>query len=137
MKSADNIFSLRIVSADNYMTRPLNGLDPCYSEFRSFEIKQVCFLIIYSQFLVIFNCVFYCQVPIIRIFGTNEKGRKCCSHIHGVFPYLYIPYDGDSSSASKITYQIASSIDKAINITLQQANSTTQHVFKVVLVKGM
>lgn len=38
----DNIFSLRIVSADNYMTRPINGLDPCYSEFRSFEIKQVC-----------------------------------------------------------------------------------------------
>lgn len=116
MKSSDNIFSLRIVSADNYMTRPISGLDPCYSEFRSFEIKQV---------------------PIIRIFGTNEKGRKCCSHIHGVFPYLYIPYDGDSSSASRITYQIASSIDKAINITLQQANSTTQHVFNVVLVKGM
>lgn len=42
MKSSDNIFSLMIISADNYMTRPISGLDPCYSEFRSFEIKQVC-----------------------------------------------------------------------------------------------
>lgn len=37
------IFSLRIVSIDNYMKAPLFGLDTCYSEFRADEIKQVSF----------------------------------------------------------------------------------------------
>lgn len=35
------IFSLRIVSVDNYMKAPLFGLDTCYSEFRADEVKQV------------------------------------------------------------------------------------------------
>lgn len=38
------IFSLRIVSIDNYMKAPLFGLDTCYSEFRADEIKQVSFM---------------------------------------------------------------------------------------------
>lgn len=58
-------------------------------------------------------------------------------HIHGVFPYLYIPYQGITNDAAKFSYQIAISLDKAINISLGQASSSTQHVFKVVLVKGM
>lgn len=37
----DNISSIRIVSVDNYMRYPIQGLDPCYSEFRAAEIKQV------------------------------------------------------------------------------------------------
>lgn len=36
-----NITSIRIVSVDNYMRYPIPGLDPCYSEFRGSEIKQV------------------------------------------------------------------------------------------------
>lgn len=36
-----NITSIRIVSVDNYMRYPISGLDPCYSEFRGSEIKQV------------------------------------------------------------------------------------------------
>lgn len=35
------IFSLRIVSIDNYMRAPVLGLDTCYSEFRAEAVKQV------------------------------------------------------------------------------------------------
>ena len=35
------------------------------------------------------------KVPVIRVFGATESGQKVCAHIHGAFPYLYIPYDGD------------------------------------------
>lgn len=77
-------------------------------------------------------------MPVIRIFGTDANGTKTCAHIHGVFPYLYVPCAaGDSSNdTDRLAYQLASSLDKAINISLGQTNSTTQHVFKIVLVKA-
>lgn len=36
-----NITSIRIVSVDHYMRYPVAGLDPCYSDFRAAEVKQV------------------------------------------------------------------------------------------------
>jgi DNA polymerase zeta len=34
------------------------------------------------------------KVPVIRVFGATETGQKVCAHIHGAFPYLFIPYEG-------------------------------------------
>lgn len=48
------IFSLRIVSIDNYMKSPLFGLDTCYSEFRGDEVKQVSSGDILSLLMTIF-----------------------------------------------------------------------------------
>lgn len=31
------------------------------------------------------------QVPVLRIFGPASDGHKACIHIHGVFPYFYVP----------------------------------------------
>ncbi|XP_073844954.1 DNA polymerase zeta catalytic subunit [Musca autumnalis] len=115
--TSDGIFSLRLVIADFYMEKPVPGLDPVYSEFRGKEIKKV---------------------PIIRVFGSNAQGQKTCMHIHGVFPYFYVPYDQkDFESVNKAIYQIAMNLDKAINISLSQGSSNVQHVFKVQLVKGI
>lgn len=77
-------------------------------------------------------------MPIIRIFGTDSKGTKTCAHVHGVFPYLYVPYAGGDATgeSDRLAYQLASSLDKAINISLGQANSIAHHVFKIVLVKA-
>ncbi|XP_037953294.1 DNA polymerase zeta catalytic subunit [Teleopsis dalmanni] len=117
MSAANGVFSIRLVVADFYLDKPTYGLDPCYSEFRGKQIKRV---------------------PIIRIFGANANGQKSCMHIHGVFPYFYIPYDPkDFDSPNKAFYQIATNIDKAINISLGQGSSEAQHVFKVQLVKGI
>lgn len=60
-------------------------------------------------------------------------------HVHGVFPYLYVPYNrvNNSIDADQLTYQISSSLDKAINISLGQAHSNTEHIFKIVHVKAM
>lgn len=77
----------------------------------------------------------------IRIFGTDAAGTKTCAHVHGVFPYLYIPYEGGQSDstddANRFSYQMAASLDKALNISLGQANADVEHIFKIVHVKGM
>ncbi|XP_057670686.1 DNA polymerase zeta catalytic subunit isoform X2 [Diorhabda carinulata] len=94
---------------------PIQGLDVLYSEFRGSSVNQV---------------------PVLRLFGSVPTGEKICVHIHGVFPYIYIPYDG-VQDANMFMYKIASSIDKAVNISLNQASSNMQHVYKITLVSGI
>uniref|UniRef100_A0A8W7PL58 DNA-directed DNA polymerase family B exonuclease domain-containing protein n=1 Tax=Anopheles coluzzii TaxID=1518534 RepID=A0A8W7PL58_ANOCL len=110
---------IRIVSVDHYMSKPDPQFDTCYSEFRGAEVKQV---------------------PVIRLFGSNAEGTHSCVHIHGVFPYFYVPYDGsvaDRLAVDKKIYQLAGALDKGINVMLGRASSQAKHIFKIVLVKGI
>ncbi|KAK2890528.1 DNA polymerase zeta catalytic subunit isoform X2 [Channa argus] len=110
------MFAVRIVSADYYLASPIKTLDVCYSEFRESDVKKV---------------------PVVRIFGATPAGQKTCLHLHGVFPYIYVPYDGYGQQAERYMRQVAFSIDRALNVAMGNPASTTQHVFKVVLVSGM
>ncbi|XP_059350922.1 DNA polymerase zeta catalytic subunit-like isoform X2 [Daphnia carinata] len=109
------VVSVRLVSADYYMSNPIPGLDIGYSTYRGLEVKKV---------------------PVIRVFGSTSTGHKVCLHVHGVFPYLYIPYDG-SAPPEQMGHQIVMALDKAINILQGQGNSSFHHVFKAVLVSGI
>ncbi|ELR60356.1 DNA polymerase zeta catalytic subunit, partial [Bos mutus] len=64
-------------------------------------------------------------------------GQKTCLHLHGIFPYLYVPYDGYGQQPESYLSQMAFSIDRALNVALGNPSSTAQHVFKVSLVSGM
>ncbi|KAM4902870.1 DNA polymerase zeta catalytic subunit [Sylvia borin] len=110
------MFSVRIVTADYYMGSPLPGLDPCQSRFREAPAKRV---------------------PVVRVFGATPAGQKTCLHLHGIFPYLYVPYDGLGQHPECYLRQVAFSIDRALNVALGNPSSTVQHVFKVSLVSGM
>lgn len=56
--------------------------------------------------------------------------------MHGVFPYILIPYDG-AESLSRLPYTLAAALDKALNIASGNTNSNAQHVYKVLPVSGM
>ena len=56
-------------------------------------------------------------------------------HVHGVFPYLFVPYDGTQPADSYLR-RFAASLDKAINVA-NNSNANMQHVFKITLVSGM
>ncbi|EDV19122.1 uncharacterized protein TRIADDRAFT_34124 [Trichoplax adhaerens] len=117
------MFSSRIVAADFYLAKPIQKLDACYSDFRRCPTKRV---------------------PVVRIFGATPAGQKTCLHVHGVFPYLYVPYDG-SLPVSKYLLEFANSIDKAIHVatgvksTDQDTSNMAwqQVVFKIAIVNGM
>lgn len=52
--AANNMFSVRIVTADYYMGSPLPGLDPCQSHFRQAPTRRV---------------------PVVRVFGATPAGK--------------------------------------------------------------
>ncbi|XP_015992480.2 DNA polymerase zeta catalytic subunit isoform X1 [Rousettus aegyptiacus] len=110
------MFSVRIVTADYYMASPLQGLDICQSPLTQAPVKKV---------------------PVVRVFGATPAGQKTCLHLHGIFPYLYVPYDGYGQQPESYLSQMAFSIDRALNVALGSPSSTAQHVFKVSLVSGM
>ncbi|XP_050100857.1 DNA polymerase zeta catalytic subunit [Anopheles aquasalis] len=119
MPKPDGTTSIRIVSVDFYLSKPDPQFDVCRSEFRGSEIKQV---------------------PVVRLFGSSSTGVHSCVHIHGVFPYFYIPYEGSVSDRLVVgqrIYQLATALDKALNVSLAQSNSRTIHVFNISLVKGI
>ncbi|XP_069017932.1 DNA polymerase zeta catalytic subunit isoform X2 [Embiotoca jacksoni] len=110
------MFAVRIVTADYYLASPIKDLDVCYSPFRESDVKKV---------------------PVVRIFGATPAGQKTCLHLHGVFPYIYIPYDGHGLQPERHLRQVAFSIDRALNVAMGNPASSVQHVFKAVLVSGM
>ncbi|KAL2730715.1 DNA polymerase zeta catalytic subunit isoform X5 [Vespula squamosa] len=109
------MFSVRILTIDSYQTNPISELDPTFSEFRGNEIKHV---------------------PVIRIFGTTLTGEKTCLHVHGVFPYIYVPCT-IKENINSFMHQLSSSIDNAINVSSGKTACNTQHVYRIQLVRGI
>ncbi|XP_033118831.1 DNA polymerase zeta catalytic subunit-like isoform X2 [Anneissia japonica] len=112
----DKMLSVRIVTADNYMAEPIPQLDITYSDFRGCEVKRV---------------------PVVRVFGATPTGQKTCLHVHGLLPYIYVPYDGPQPVDEQYLHRFAVSIDKALQVAMNQSTNSTIHVFKITLVSGI
>ncbi|EPE04566.1 dna polymerase zeta catalytic [Ophiostoma piceae UAMH 11346] len=68
-------------------------------------------------------------VPIIRIFGAAADGQIVCAHVRGIFPYLYVPFDGFSlGDIDDITKNLRNGIDQAVG---------KKTVLAIILVRGV
>ena len=113
----DNITSIlyaqRIVDIDWYLCEPLKNYDPSYCYLSNTSIKRV---------------------PVIRIFGPTPTGQSTCLHIHGVFPYLYIPLPAGVDPSPNWIGELSKSINSAITKRLTFSNSTLHHVYDIKIV---
>ncbi|KAE8354241.1 hypothetical protein BDV28DRAFT_156340 [Aspergillus coremiiformis] len=81
------------------------------------------------------------KVPVIRIFGATETGQKVCVHVHGAFPYLYVPYDGGLSpeEVGRSIRDLHISIDHALALSYRRNANDKKAAFvaHITLVKGI
>ncbi|CAN7988516.1 unnamed protein product [Ixodes hexagonus] len=110
------MFSLRIVTVDHYLAAPVPRLDAGLSRLGGWEVWKV---------------------PVIRIFGVTPAGQKACLHVHGVFPYLCVPFDEDvGERADKYAPMLASELDLLLNTAAGKASSRQRHVHHVEIFRG-
>ena len=67
-------------------------------------------------------------------------------HVHRVFPYIYVPYDGTMPTEAYI-YSFARCLNQALEAAMNSNNDPDeptqarsaphQHVFTIIVVKGM
>ncbi|CEL57590.1 DNA polymerase zeta subunit [Rhizoctonia solani AG-1 IB] len=81
----------------------------------------------------------FSRCPVIRVFGISSTGEKACVHIHQVYPYFYVPYDG-SMAPEQVGHYIRSltqALNRAIAISLKRNPLEAKYVRAVILVKGV
>lgn len=127
MASKADVFRVRLNCLDNYQSQPTPLDAPLWGP-RAFSSTQRGNLP---------------QVPIVRVFGATETGQKVCAHIHGAFPYLYVPYT-ESIEKSHLDSYISTfrhSIDHALAISYRrnpyENSKNAAFVAHISLVKGV
>lgn len=109
---------MRIVCMDYYTAPPIPEVDICYNKFHGQTVAEV---------------------PVIRIYGSTLAGQKTCMHVHGAFPYLYVPYDSDLPQNLQEGYTyvrlLASAIEKALKLS-GGIGAKRQHVHSCSLVRA-
>ncbi|KAJ3890133.1 hypothetical protein GG344DRAFT_50208 [Lentinula edodes] len=74
------------------------------------------------------------MVPVLRIYGPSENGKKTCVHIHQVYPYFFVEYSGvlkANHGERSLNHAVALSLRK------EPASSKSRYIRSVVLVKGV
>ncbi|TRM66323.1 hypothetical protein BD626DRAFT_613855 [Schizophyllum amplum] len=78
---------------------------------------------------------------VIRIYGASSVGRKACVHVHQVYPYFFVEYNGDLDPKRVKRYiaKLTHSLNHAIAVSLKRDPDSVkaQYVRAIVLVKGI
>ncbi|KIK47777.1 hypothetical protein CY34DRAFT_73289 [Suillus luteus UH-Slu-Lm8-n1] len=81
------------------------------------------------------------QVPVIRIYGASSTGTKACVHVHQVYPYFFVEYEGklNPENVNQYIAKLSRSLNHAIAISMKRNphSRKSQFVRGVLLVKGV
>ncbi|KAJ1898132.1 DNA polymerase zeta, partial [Kickxella alabastrina] len=109
---------VQIVSIDSYMAVPTSVDCLLWAPYNIFDKPLL-------------------QVPVIRIFGTTASDQRICLHLHQIWPYIYVQYDGPPNldAVREFGYHLGLSLNHALNISL--CSNGLIFIAAVVPVKGV
>ncbi|KAJ1891832.1 DNA polymerase zeta, partial [Kickxella alabastrina] len=109
---------VQIVSIDSYMVVPTSADCLLWTPYNIFDEPLL-------------------QVPVIRIFGATASDQRICLHLHQIWPYIYVQYDGPSNldAVREFGYHLGLSLNHALNISLR--SNGLIFIAAVVPVKGV
>ncbi|KAH7911200.1 hypothetical protein BJ138DRAFT_951686 [Hygrophoropsis aurantiaca] len=81
------------------------------------------------------------RVPIIRLFGVSSVGQKACVHIHQVYPYFFVEYNGllNPEDVNQYIAKLFLSLNHAISLSMKRNPHApnSQFIRAIMLVKGV
>lgn len=123
----ESMIQLQLINYDFYMCKPNCLLDSTHGTSLPLHTYQ--------------------QVPVIRIYGSLPSGHQVLCHIHSVFPYFFVKYDGsvEKDNANVINQkcaQLHSALEEAMLSSIKRENKTANSkqlnfIADVSVVKGI
>ncbi|KAI6658920.1 hypothetical protein LOD99_10895 [Oopsacas minuta] len=107
------LYAQKILDIDWYLSKPLKEYDPSFCYLSNSSIKKV---------------------PVLRIFGPTPTGQSGCLHIHGVFPYLYIPLPVGVDPSPHWIGELSRGINNAIKSAISSTDQCSHHVYDIKIV---
>lgn len=98
---------LQVNDYDFYMTKP-SSLDTAHG--KSLPMNQ------------------YSLVPVIRIYGCLPSGHQAVCHVHGIFPYIFISYDGGKHDSSTDINQRCAQLHHLLELKFQEFVERSKNV---------
>ena len=105
-EAAECVFALRLVQIDVVLEKPQDGLDHTRSNLTGQPLGRV---------------------PVIRVFGSTPRGQTACLHVHGVYRYFLVPFDGEPPSDPHALSVQLKALAKELNDALGNGPSMLGH----------
>ena len=105
-EAAECVFAVRLVQIDVVLEKPQAGLDHTRSNLTGQPLGRV---------------------PVIRVFGSTPRGQTACLHVHGVYRYFLVPFDGEPPSDPHALSVQLKALAKELNDALGNGPSVLGH----------
>lgn len=77
----------------------------------------------------------FVQVPVLRFYGCLSTGHKVLIHCHGIFPYIFIKYDGHSNDKASVIRNRCTSLHKILETRMIETFTKTDFKEKLTSLK--